>query len=235
MVRKRRTALSKDRPGAYDDGTLRRRVSILALIPGALFGCEQRFSSDALTAENFAPLPSSGVIDAGAAPGATAGPLDLSHAMTVTTCASSPQPCPAPEGDAGANASYRVVFGSGRAVVRSHGQAMTDLYQELRDRTASGGRLDAEPLAGTADAGPIVLESRSPPSGDGDPITQAAFRLLYVVDRFGGVTIDVVRGIGSRGCTVSLGRSADGGSSQCLVQDPERPQGPGPKGPGVSW
>jgi len=54
---------------------LRRCVPILALIPGALFGCEQRFSSDALSPENFAPLPSSGVVDAGAAPGAAAGPL----------------------------------------------------------------------------------------------------------------------------------------------------------------
>ena len=68
-----------------------------------------------------------------------------------------------------------------------------------------------------------------------DAISQAAFRLLVIVDRFGAVTLDVVRGGGARGCTVSLGRSADGGSSQCLVQDPDHPQGPGPKGPGVSW
>src|SRR5258707_10931581 len=53
VVRKRRAALSEDRPGAYDDGTVRRCVPILVLVLGALFGCEQRFSSDALSPENF--------------------------------------------------------------------------------------------------------------------------------------------------------------------------------------
>ena len=43
-----------------------------------------------------------------------------------------------------ADASYRVVFGVGRGASRSRAQTVADLYQELRDRTALGSRLEAE-------------------------------------------------------------------------------------------
>jgi hypothetical protein len=209
----------------------------LALAAFGLLGCQQRFSSDALTAENFAAASSSGALDAGpVASGADAGggPLESSHAMTVTSCSASPQACSAPEADAAARASYRVVFGSGRAELRSRGQAMADVYQELRDRTASGERLDAEPRA-SADASRGVGSAASTNTGASDPVTEGAFRLLDLVDRVGEVTLDVVHGLGANGCTVSLGRSADGGPSQCLIREPERKQGPDRKGPGLSW
>jgi hypothetical protein len=213
----------------------------LAVLLAGLLGCQQRFSSDALTAENFAAPSSSGALDAGLVPsGVDAGapPLESSHAMTVTSCSSSPQACGAPEADAAARASYRVVFGSGRAEIRSRGQAMADVYQQLRDRTVSGERLDAEPRASGAAEAPAargVGSAASTNTGGSDPVAEGAFRLLDLVDRTGEVTLDIVHGLGSKGCTVSLGRSADGGSSQCLIREPERGQGPDRKGPGVSW
>ena len=104
---------------------------------------------------------------------------------------------------------------------------MADLYKELRDRTASGERLDAEPH-GAGDAGPRIPQgtrstAKAGASG-GDPISQCAFELLDLVDGVGEVTLDVVHG--SSGCKVSLGRAAaDGGTSRCLVQEPERARG----------
>ena len=210
----------------------------LAIVVVGLFGCEQRFSSDALTAENFAAASSSGALDAGPVAGgvdAGGGPLESSHAMTITSCSASPQACSAPEADAAARARYRVVFGSGRAEIRLRGQAMADVYQELRDRTTSGERLDAEPRASGAADAPATRGVGSAAPGGSDPVAESAFRLLELVDRTGEVTLDVVHGTGAKGCTVSLGRSADGGPSQCLIREPERGQAPDRKGPGVSW
>ena len=182
----------------------------LAVLLAGLLGCQQRFSSDALTAENFAAPSSSGALDAGLVPsGVGAPPLESSHAMTVTSCSSSPQACAAPEADAAARESYRVVFGSGRAEIRSRGQAMADVYQELRDRTASGERLDAEPRASGAAEAPAargVGSAASTNTGGSDPVAEGAFRLLDLVNRTGEVTLDIVHGLGSKGCTVSLGR-----------------------------
>jgi hypothetical protein len=47
--------------------------------------------------------------------------------------------------DASNEGNYHVVFGSGRGAIRSRRQAVTELYEELRNRTALGQRLDAEP------------------------------------------------------------------------------------------
>jgi hypothetical protein len=146
---------------------------------------------------------------------------DASRAMTVTLCSSSPEACRASDSDASVDAGYRVLFGSGRGAIRARGQAMTDLYEELRNRTALGQRLDAEPHAPGATVAPTVQAGTSATktnAGSGDPLTQCAFRLLELVDSTGEVTLDRVHGSGSTGCLVSLG-----GASQCLVQEPERP------------
>ncbi len=222
--------------------TLRLRLAPVAVLLVGLSGCEQHFPSypPPLAAES---LPASSSASAGAP--LAAGPadaglvaIDSSHALTVTICSSSPQPCSASETDASEDANYRVVFGSGRGAVRSRGQAMADLYQELRDRTASGERLDAETRAPGGAGEPPPSAGRSPTratEGSGDALAQCAFRLLDLVDRAGEVTLDVVHGYGSNGCRVSLGRSSDGGTSECLIQEPERQQRPDKKGPGMSW
>jgi hypothetical protein len=204
--------------------------SAVALV--SLLGCEQRYSNNPppLLSESLAPGSSPSAVDALPAAGATdAGPavLDLSHSMTVTICSSNTQPCRASAGDASQDASYHVVFGSGRGAIRSRGQAMMDLYEELRNRIASGERLDAEAHA-LGDAGAsAVLRGGATSASSSDPIARCAFDLLDVVDRVGEVTLDVVHGAGSSGCTVSLDRfAADGGAAQCLVKEPEREHAP---------
>lgn len=203
-----------------------------------LFGCEQRFSADPpLVPESPAPASSSSAIDALFAPITTdAGPVtvDSSHAMTITICSSSPQACPASEADASAEAGYLVVFGSGRGAVRSREQAMTDLYQELRNRTTSGERLDAEPRTPGDSGAPIALGASATTkvsASSGDPLGRCAVRLLAFVDDVGEVDLNIVHGSGSTGCMVSLRHSATGnGSSECLVQEPERPHRAGRRG-----
>jgi hypothetical protein len=101
---------------------------------------------------------------------------------------------------------------------------MADLYKELRDRTSSGERLNAQSVA-QGDAGARAGGGSTKGGGgdSSDPLAQSALHLLDLVDGVGEVTLDVVHGSGSHGCQVSLGRSADGGASRCLVQEPERP------------
>lgn len=205
-----------------------RRLLLAAVTLTGLVACEQRFSS---TPPSVAPASSAGAIDALLAPNAadagsaaTAG----SHAITITLCSASPQPCPSPDTGESTDARYRVVFGSGRAEIRTRGQAMTDLYKELRDRTAAGERLDAEPRApgdsGTAAGGGAKASSEA---GGDDLISQCAFHLLDLVDGVGEVSLDVVHqfGSGKSGCRISLRRDV-----QCLVRDPERTKGPGTGG-----
>jgi hypothetical protein len=197
----------------------------------AVLGCEERFSANPppIAPESLGPASSSTSVDALFATttlDAGAVARDTSHALTVTLCSVSSPPCPASEADA----SYRVVFGSGRGAIRSRGQAMADLYKELRDRTASGERLDAEPRAAGDGGTPIAMGGGSSPKASAtndDPIAQCAFQLLDLVDGVGEVSLDVVHASGAHGCRVSLGRAADGGISRCLVQDPERPRRPG--------
>jgi hypothetical protein len=209
----------------------------LALV--GLFDCEQRFSSTPPLVPD--PAPSSSAVDALLAPRTTnEGPApDRSHAMTVTLCSSSPQPCPASDGDASAGAAYLVVFGSGHGVARSREQATTDLYQELRNRMSAGERLDVEPRAPSVAGTPIALSdswTTKATAASSDPLAQCAVHLLLLVDRVGEVALDVEHGVGSTGCLVSLGHStSDGGTSQCLVQEPERAHGLLPQGKGLSW
>jgi hypothetical protein len=213
-----------------------RNLPVLAVAVVGLFACEERFSSNPppLAAESLAPASSSNAIEALLAPSTTdAGPsaLGSSRALTVTICSSNPQACPASDADASATGTYRVVFGSGRGAIRSRGQAMADLYKELRDRTSSGERLNAQPVApGDAGASAGGGSTTRGSADSSDPIAQSALHLLDLVDGVGEVTVDVIHGR-STGCMVSLGRlAADGGAPQCLVREPERPKGRGKGG-----
>lgn len=208
-----------------------------------LFACEQRFSSDPpLVPETPGPSSSPSAIEALMAPSAVkAGAFqNTSQAMRVTICSSSPQSCQTSEGDASVSGSYFVVFGSGRGSVRSHEQAVTDLYQELRNRMAAGERLDVEPHAPGAAGSPVAMAdtwTTKANAGSSDPIAQCAVHVFDVVDRVGEVALDVVHGVGSSGCLVSLSAAAatDGGAFQCLVQAPERASNPFPGGKGLTW
>jgi hypothetical protein len=199
-------------------------------------GCEQRFSSDPpAVPESPGPASSSSAIDALFAPiSADAGrrASEVSHAMTITLCASSLQPCPGT--DASADVMYRVVFGSGRGEVRSSAQAMADLYEELRNRTAAGERLDAEAHA-PGDAGAVTASGRGSTAnvsaGSSDPISRCAFHLLHLVDAVGEVDLNIVHGSGSSGCMVWLGHSATGARApECLIEEADRARHPGRKG-----
>jgi len=224
---------------------MRRRLYswILAGLCAWPCSCEQRFSSNppalgpevstAPSADERDASPQRGAVDA--APAAVAS----SHALAITTCASTPQSCAAPEVDASTDVSYRVVFGSGRGLVRSREQAATDLYKELLDRTTSGERLDAEVAHAKGPATAAHASSlRSSPGGDvgkTDPLARCAFFLLDLVDAHGGVSLDVVHWAGVAGCTVSLGAFAgDGGASECLISEPQRAHRQG-GAPGFSW
>lgn len=210
----------------------------LACLATSVFACEQRFSATS-PADTLAPALTS---DAGEAwltqPVVDAGPVavDSSHAMTLTACASNRQACPEPDSDGSVPATYRVVFASGRGVIRSREQAMTDLYRELRDRMTTGERLTIHSAA-RRDGGAASRPkggSAAATSPDNDAFVQSAQRLLEVVDGSGEVTIDVVRGK-SFGCMLLLAPSVpvpddDGGASSCLIKEPERPSKRSPGG-----
>jgi hypothetical protein len=216
-----------------------RTALALAFAVVGVGACERRFSSDPppLAPESLAPASSSGRVDPILGPTlADDAPVvhNQSHAMTVSFCSTSQPSCPASEVDASPDARYRVVFGSGHAEIRSRGQAMADLYKELRDRTSAGERLDAEARA-PGDAGAAALVSDRPRAAaeSSDALSQCAFHLLDLVDGVGEVTLDVVHTHGVQECMVSLGGSAgDGGAEQCLIQEPERPKRPGRGGGG---
>jgi hypothetical protein len=214
---------------------MRRLVPVaiaFVLVVGGLLACEQRFSSEPPPVTPGSPTASPSAIDALlAARIADAGTAtgDAPHAMTVTLCSVSPHQCPPPDPGASGEATYRVLFGSGLASVRSRGQAMADLYKELRDRTAVGERLDAESHA-PGRAVPLAKPDHAPTTeaseGNSDPVTRCAFHLLDLVDGVGEVTLDVVHESGLANCTVSLGgASATHGAAQCLISAPDRPKG----------
>jgi hypothetical protein len=216
---------------------MRRSPSLLAVLVvlAALVHCEQRFSAapPALGAESVAPPAPSGALEALLSPaGADAGPpeAEWSRALTVTLCSASSVPCSVGDAEAPAEGSYRVVSGSGHAEIRSRGQAMADVYKEVRDRTASGERLDAVPHSPRATGGAFAAGSgaTTKESGDSsDAIAQCAFHLLDLVDGVGGVTLEVVPRFGATGCLVSVGRpGGDGGIPHCIIPEPERPNRP---------
>jgi len=202
-----------------------------------LFSCEE--DPPPLAPEGFTPSAQSSAplspspIDAGRPA------QDSFHMMTITLCAASPHPCPPSDDDASTNVRYRVVFGSGRATIRSRGQVTTDLYNELRDRTTSGEQVDVELHApGDAGASGALGDSSSAPKGSSgsESLAQCAFRLIDLVDTGSEVTLDVTHEFGSGGCRVSLGRfDADTSASQCLIQGPERSQRPGSRKGGMQF
>jgi hypothetical protein len=209
-----------------------RLVFVVVLAAVGVGACEQRFSSNPppLAPGSITPAPSGGG-DPIFGPSSAEQPAvakNPSHALTVTFCSTGLPTCPASEVDASPEARYRVLFGTGHAEIRSRRQAMTDIYQELRDRTSAGERLDAEARA-PGDAGaPTAVGDRSKTStSTSDALSQCAFHLLDLVDGVGEVTLDVVHAYGVHDCTVSLGGAGDGGSGQCLIQEPERPKRPG--------
>jgi hypothetical protein len=211
-----------------------RRSLIVAVAAIGLFDCEQRFSSNPppFAPGSVASSPSSGALEALLAPStADAGPvasLEATRAMIITMCASTEQSCPASDADASGDARYRVVFGSGHAEIRSRGQAMADLYKEVRDRTAVGERLVAEPRVLGDGGAPAIQGMTEASAGKGDPVSQCAFHLLDLVDGVGEVTLSVVHEYGGSDCMVTLGRAAaSGGASQCLIKAPERASRPG--------
>jgi len=212
----------------------------LALVGAA--ACEQRFSSDPprLAPESSTPAPSSGRVDPILGPSAAdsvAVSQNQSHAMAVIFCSAGQASCPTSEADASPDARYRVIFGSGHAEIRSRGQAMADLYKELRDRTSAGERLDAEARAPGDAGGRAVAGDRTRKSEESsDALSQCAFHLIDLVDGVGEVTLDVIRTAGVQGCMVSLGGSvSDGGAAQCLIQAPERPKRAGGGGRGIAF
>jgi hypothetical protein len=209
-----------------------RRLPVVAgmvLAGVAVAHCEQRFSSTAPVApDSVTPAPSSGAVDALLTPATNeaGAALPESRAMTVTLCSASPQPCAAPDTDASSDDSYRVVFGSGRAEIRSRGQAMADVYKELRDRTTAGERLAVIPRAPRSSGGAYTASGRASAraGGDtGDDISRSAFHLLDLVDGVGEVVVELLPRFASSGCIIALGRpGGDGGIPQCLIKEPER-------------
>jgi hypothetical protein len=175
-----------------------------------LCSCDEQFAADP-------PLNPQSVASASPSDLDAAGAQVPTHAMTITVCSASPNPCRASEGDV--SVSYLVVFGSsGRGATRSRGQAAADVFQELRDRTALGARLVATGRT-VGDGG--VAPTHSTTNASSDPLSTAAVELLDTVDELGEVTIDVVHG--SSRCLVSL-QSPDDKAPHCLVHDTEHPQ-----------
>jgi hypothetical protein len=206
---------------------------LIGIAIGGLCGCEQRFSATPSTLPpETTGTSSSGALDAllaqsggdGGAPVAEAP-----HAMSISSCSSTPQECSTADQDASVDALYRVVFGSGRGVVRSREQAMTDLYREIRDRIDAGERLvvRARPRADVGTGGGWHGRSTSPSTPSSDAVAQSAMRLLDAVDGVGELLVYVDHDSRS-GCMLSLVQSVgDAGVSECLINEPERQHGRG--------
>jgi hypothetical protein len=149
-------------------------------------------------------------------------PADTSyHAVLVTICAVDKRACllaqgsPTPE-----DSSYRVVLGRGVGAIRTRGQAMADLYTEMRARTGAGGHLMATPHHIGEPPANLAASPRSRAAAD-DPLVEAAFNLMEAVDRDGEVTIDAAPSVSAGGCKVAVGSlEADAGAARCLVGAP---------------
>jgi len=212
-----------------------RRDLASTLLLATLGACEDHYvSSPPVGPESYPAMSSSsrvaalfGPPSADASAPVSASPAEVTQALRITSCSSSSGVCPTGAADASADGTYWVVYGSGRGVVRSHEQAKADLYQELRNRTASGQRLNAQPhTPGDAQAPPGLGKATTRAGGgDADPLTTCTIQLLDVVDQEGEVSINVVHGSHARGCLVSLGGSVDDdGRVQCLMKEPEQPK-----------
>jgi hypothetical protein len=181
--------------------------------PEAMPHAPQPIASAALVAGPVADLGDAGAV-------ANVG----HHAVMVTTCAIDKNGCllaqpsaPPPE------SSYRVVFGGGVGAIRTRGQAMADLYKEIRDRTESGGHLAAE-THHLGDPPPDFEGAKAAPRSKAaadDPLVEAAFQLMDAVDHDGEVTLDALSQRSASSCKLSIGvPDPDGGAARCLVEAP---------------
>ncbi len=189
----------------------------MALIATALAQCGGPLpNADVRSMEPSEAAPSNGATDAA---------LREVHSMTVTACWRDPARCRSSESTLTTDL-YRVASGSGVGGLRSHEQALTDVYRELRDRTGLGSRLVATPhrIDAQADA-----HAPSPPLGGStaapgsDPLVSAAKELLLVVDTEGQITLDVTHGRTS--CKVSVAGATEDSRKRCLVEGSEHPSG----------
>jgi hypothetical protein len=207
-------------------------LMLVGAAAGAMCSCEQRFTATPPLPPDTPGAFSSNPLDAvlrQSVGDAGAPRSDGSHAMSISSCSWIPQDCLTGDQDASTDAMYHVVFGSGRGVVRTREQAMTDLYRELRDRIDAGDRLTVRPrpranLGGGAGG---HAPSTTPSTPSSDAVAQSAMRLLDAVDGAGEMLVDVNHNSRS-GCVLSLEQSVgDGGVSHCLISEPERPHGRG--------
>lgn len=201
----------------------------LALTLGA---CEEGLSpADAPTPPPEA-MPRAPQLAASAAP--TEGPVvevadagavadGAHHAVLVTTCAIDKNGCLLAQPSAApSDSSYRVVFGGGVGAIRTRGQAMADLYKEIRDWTENGGHLAAE-THHLGDPPPDLEGAKSArrTGGADDPLVAAAFELMDAVDHDGEVTLDALSQRSPSSCKLSIASpDPDAGASRCLVNAP---------------
>jgi hypothetical protein len=232
-------------------GALRRTILLLSLYLTALVAalglgaCEDRMLLADAPPPSLATMPRAPQIEAN--PAASEGPLSADaaseesadsgppidespHIILVTACRIDRRGClraqPSPPPDTSA---YRVVFGGGGGAVRTRGQAMADLYKEIRDRTEAGEHLAAAPHHvgdPPAEEGQDAPRSRSHTADD--PLVEAAFQLMAEVDRDGEITIDSLPRRAPSSCKLALGSlDPDAGASHCLVE------GAAPSGSGL--
>jgi hypothetical protein len=221
-------------------------VALVAMITAGCMGPLPPIEGASSTAAP-APQPSGEAPSSSAAPVGSASPSESVdggtaprvpfHVMTLTLCSRDKVTCALAEGKssdaAGDGSPYRVAFGSAVGSIRSHQQALADVYRELRDRTEWGTHLACKshslgesapdsgvPSAAGAPATPPARPPASNTSSDAptgpEALASAALHVLVAVDNFGEVTIDVNHAPGN--CSVSLGES---GAERCLVSAPQ--------------
>ncbi len=200
----------------------REALLIVALVAGA-FACGGPMPAVETASQATAPPA---VRDPAASVDAVVVAGPAFHTMTVTLCSTDPEACHGAQPAEEAGPVYRVSFGTGSGSVRSREQAVANLYREVRDRTGAGTRLVAvahhldrhSSSRGAVDP----LAPPRPASRAADPLVEAAYDLIEVVDADGQVTVDVAHS--GLSCKVSLAaRSPDAGAGRCLVGEPERP------------
>ena len=162
------------------------------------------------------------------------------HLLTIAHCSREGSECSRAQATAPPGPTYVVAVGAAAGSTRSREQAMADLYRELRDRTAYGSHLVARPRhLGEGEGGAPVADDSNEKTGksvEGDPLVEAAFALMKIVDREGEVTIDRAPSNGL--CKVALGEletlDASAGVNRCFLSE-ERHQGPPVHGRGIAW
>jgi hypothetical protein len=171
---------------------------------------------------------------------AVTAPARPFHTLMVAQCSREGAECSLAHANAPPGPTYVVAFGTGAGSTRSRAQAMADLYRELRDRTASGSHLAVRPrhLAESEGGAPAAedTDTRAAASAGGDPLVEASFELMKIVDRDGEITLDSAPSNAS--CKVALVEAspldASAGVDRCL-QAEERHQGRPSGGRGIPW